>query len=141
MEATTPMSAGVGVYCVVVAVIMASWWALEIRHGAMSRPDRRRAEIRLHVAGELLTAAALLIGGLWLIAGEEKMLALVGLGMLMYTVVVSPGYFVARHELAPVAMFAVLTVMTWLGAAPQWGDVPSRTTKHSPAGHPAPTRS
>lgn len=105
------MSAGVGMYCVVVAVLMASWWVLEIRHGAMSRPDRSRAEIRLHVTGELLTAAALLLGGLWLIAGQDD-LALVGLGMLLYSVVVSPGYFVARHEVAPVAMFAVLTVMT-----------------------------
>jgi hypothetical protein len=35
--------------------------------------------------------------------------------MLLYTVVVSPGYFAARHEVAPVVMFAVLTVLT-LGA-------------------------
>jgi len=27
---------------------------------------------------------------------------------MLYTVVVSPGFFVARHEVAPVAMFAVL---------------------------------
>lgn len=60
----------------------------------------------------LLTAAALLLGGLWLITAGQEGLALVGLGMLLYTVVVSPGYFMARHEVAPAAMFAVLTVMT-----------------------------
>jgi hypothetical protein len=36
----------------------------------------------------------------------------VGLGMLLYTVVVSPGYFVARRELAVVAVFAVLLLLT-----------------------------
>ena len=39
-------------------------------------------------------------------------MALVGLGMLLYTVIQSPGYFLARHERAPVVMFAVLALLT-----------------------------
>jgi hypothetical protein len=32
--------------------------------------------------------------------------------MLLYTVIASPGYFIARHQRAPAAMFAVLAVLT-----------------------------
>jgi hypothetical protein len=32
--------------------------------------------------------------------------------MLLYTVVQSPGYFIARREPAPVAMFVVLVALT-----------------------------
>ena len=31
--------------------------------------------------------------------------------MLLYSLIQSPGYFLARHELAPVVMFAVLAVL------------------------------
>ncbi|HXZ73600.1 MAG TPA: hypothetical protein VEH31_22380 [Streptosporangiaceae bacterium] len=35
-----------------------------------------------------------------------------GLGMLLYTVIVSPGYFPARRELPAVGMFGVLAALT-----------------------------
>ena len=46
--------------------------------------------------------------------GGTQWLALVGLGMLLYTVIQSPGYFLARHQWPPVVMFAVLGVLTSL---------------------------
>ena len=90
---------------------MLAWWALAIRQGALRRPDRTPGEIRLHLAAELLTAAVLLVGGIQLGLGEGAGPAVVGLGMLLYTVVASPGYFVARGEWPPVVMFAVLGVV------------------------------
>ncbi|GEM_PF-6815152 len=47
-----------------------------------------------------------------LIAAGMAGLALAGLGMLLYTVIASPGYFIARHQRAPAVMFAVLAVLT-----------------------------
>jgi hypothetical protein len=52
----------------------------------------------LHLAAELVTAAALAAGGALLIAGGMTGPALAGLGMLLYTVIASPGYFIARHQ-------------------------------------------
>ena len=106
------MEVVVASYCVAVALVMALWWGMEIRNGALNRPDRSRAEIALHLAAELATAVVLAVGGIVLAQGGTRSLALVGLGMLMYTVIQSPGYFLARHELAPVVMFAVLAVLT-----------------------------
>ena len=47
--------------------------------------------------------------------------------MLLYTVIQSPGYFVARHERAPVVMFAVLALLT-IAAIVAHGDPLAPTT-------------
>ena len=99
---------------------MGLWWALDIRNGALRRPDRSSGEIALHLAAEMVTALLLAMGGLVLARSGPRWLALVGLGMLLYTVIQSPGYFLARHERAPVVMFAALaalTVVAIVGAA------------------------
>jgi hypothetical protein len=102
----------VGSYCVAVAAFMTLWWGIAIRNGALNRPDRTRGEIALHLTAEVTTALLLAIGGTILAGGGTRSLALVGLGMLMYTVIQSPGYFLARHEWPPVVMFAVLAGLT-----------------------------
>ena len=109
--------AGVAIYCLVVGVLMAAWWAVDIRRGALAR-DRARPEIILHLAAELVTAALLVAGGAVLLAGGITGVALAGLGMLLYTVIASPGYFIARHQWAPAAMFAVLAILS--AAAIAW---------------------
>jgi hypothetical protein len=40
-----------------------------------------------------------------------------GLGMLLYTVIASPGYFLARRELPVVGMFDVLAALTAIALA------------------------
>lgn len=106
------MQVAVAFYCVAVAVLMALWWGSEIRNGALKRPDRSRGEIALHLTAEMATALLLAIGGVLLARSGPRWLALVGLGMLLYTVIQSPGYFLARQEPAPVVMFGVLAVLT-----------------------------
>jgi len=68
----------------------------------------------LRLAAELTTAGLLIASGsAWLAIGPAAAaLAGVGLGMLLYTVIASPGYFLARRELPAAALFALLTVLT-----------------------------
>jgi hypothetical protein len=106
------MTTAVGWYGIAVGTLMAIWWVLDIRGGALRRPDRAAAEIGLHLAAELLTAALLVAGGTVLLVDGGSRLLLVALGMLLYTIVQSPGYFLARHEMAPVVMLAALIVLT-----------------------------
>jgi hypothetical protein len=59
-------------------------------------------------------------GGAWLMAGGMTGPALAGLGMLLFTVIASPGYFTARHQRAlagHVAVLAVLTIAAIAGGA------------------------
>ncbi len=106
------MQVAVASYCLAVAGLMGSWWGIEIRNGALRRTDRSRGEIMLHLAAELATALLLVVGGAVLGRGGGRWLALVALGMLLYTVIQSPGYFLTRRELAPVVMFAALGLLT-----------------------------
>lgn len=99
-------------YAITVGALMATWWLIELRGGALQRGDRTRAEMGFHLAAEFATAAALIAGGIVLLTHQQEALALVGLGMLLYTVVQSPGYFVARGERAFAFMFAALQVTT-----------------------------
>jgi hypothetical protein len=106
------MRSVVGWYAVVVGLLMTGWWSVELRAGALDRPDRTRAELRLHLVAEFLTAALLVVGGTVLLATDGTGVVLAALGMLLYTVIQSPGYFLARGERAPVVLFAVLAMTT-----------------------------
>ena len=97
---------------IAVGALMSVWWTLDIRAGALHRPDRRPIEIGLHLAAELGTAALLVVGGIVVLTGGRPVVLTVALGMLLYTVIQSPGYFLARREWPPIVMFAVLCVAT-----------------------------
>jgi hypothetical protein len=99
-------------FAIAVGVLMSGWWTLDIRSGALRRPDRQPIEIGLHLAAELVTAALLVAGGIVTLTSGGTVVLTIALGMLLYTVIQSPGYFLARRERAPVVMFAILGVAT-----------------------------
>jgi hypothetical protein len=67
----------------------------------------------LHWAAEFATALALVAGGLGLLAGWAWALPvyLVATGMLINTVINSPGYFSRQGQRAPVAIFGLLLLL------------------------------
>lgn len=116
---TSVVKIAVAWYCIVVGVLLAVWWANDLRRGAWNRGDRTHGELALHLAGELVTAGLLIgSGSAWLAAGSAAdAWVAAGLGMLLYTVIVSPGYFLARGELPVVGMFGVLAALTVVALA------------------------
>lgn len=113
------MLAAAGWFAVGVGALMLAWWGVELRGGVLERPDRQRSEIVLHVAAEALTALLLLVGGAAVLLGDPPGITSIGVllvafGMLLSTVVQSPGYFLARGERGPVVMFVALQVLTVL---------------------------
>jgi hypothetical protein len=112
-----PMVTTIGWYAVLVGVLMVGWWTVEVRAGVLDRPDRTRAELGLHLTAELVTAALLVAGGAVLLSTGEPYVFVAGLGMLLYTAIQSPGYFLARGEREPVVMFAILVTATVVALA------------------------
>jgi hypothetical protein len=106
------MRTAVGWYAVAVGLLMLGWWTVDLRQGALERPDRSRMELGLHLVAEVATALTLVVGGVLLLIDLAAGVALVGLGMLLYTVIQSPGYFLARGERAPAVLFLVLAGLT-----------------------------
>ena len=72
--------------------------------------------ISFHLIVEFLTAFALLIGGFGLFTNRRWgfYAYLLSMGMLLYTVIMSAGYYAQKGDLAMVGMFTTLTFLTVL---------------------------
>lgn len=108
------MTTLVAVYCITIGVAMAVMWTAELRRGAWARGDRSHAELALHLVAEFATSGWLIGSAaalLWFGRSATPFVAL-ALGMLLYTILVSPGYFIARRERGAAGMFAVLILLT-----------------------------
>lgn len=75
-------------------------------------PELRDEPIRLgfHLAAELVTAISLIVSGAGLLTGVgwARPAYLVSIGMLLYTSIVSPGYFAQRGDWKWTVLFAAL---------------------------------
>jgi hypothetical protein len=106
-------------YAIIVGLAMIVVWALSI--GKKQVPEFATEPIRIgfHLAAEFTTAATLLASGLALLADTQwaTEIALVAMGMLLYTAIVSPGYFGQKRQWRMVTMFASLVVLALVSVA------------------------
>lgn len=101
---------------------MIGLWAVLLTTGQVPELQTARLQIAYHLAAELLTAAAaLLVTGLGTVTGRSWAGRgyLVALGMLLYTVINSAGYYAELGDASMVGVFGILTVLTlgslWIG--------------------------
>ncbi|MEN8113205.1 MAG: hypothetical protein ABFS21_02355 [Actinomycetota bacterium] len=103
---------------IVIGLGMLGFWGFSIAGRQVPEIAEGGIEIRFHIVAEALTGLVLIAGGVavfvdatapWAVA-----LSAIGLGMLMYTLIVSPGYYVERRNTPFVVMFAGI----WLLAVP-----------------------
>ena len=107
------------IFAIVVGVGMIGQWLLFLTTGQVPELETEPLRIRFHLAAEFLTALALLIAGAALLTDQPwgRWLYLLAAGMLLYTVIVSPGYFAEKGQWAFVAMFAVVFVLALIAIA------------------------
>jgi hypothetical protein len=100
-------------YAVLVGFAMIGQWTFSLITKQVPEVKTEPFRIAFHLAGEFLTAVALIAGGLGLLTGAPwgRSTYLVSVGMLLYTVIVSPGYFAQKREWPTVGLFAVLLVL------------------------------
>ena len=109
----------VAIFAIATGFLMVAQWTLTIVRGDVAGPDagyaagRGPIEMRFHWAAEFATALALLAGGVGLLAGWAwaPPAYLVAMGMFLYTIINSPGYFAQQGQWAPVVMFALLLLL------------------------------
>lgn len=104
----------VATYSLLIGMMMIVMWSVFALTDQIPEVDERPKEIAFHLAAEFLTAFALLAGGSGLVMRRPWGFGVntAALGMLAYTVVVSPGYYAQTGDFAFVGMFAVLMVLT-----------------------------
>ena len=97
-------------YGIVVGSGMIAQWAFFILSGSVPEFQTEPWRIALHLAAELTAALVLIVSGIGTLKSTAwgRNALLVGLGMVIYSEIVSPGYFAQLGQWALVAMFAVL---------------------------------
>jgi len=97
-------------YSILVGIFMIAQWIFSIVTGGVPEFETTPWAIGFHLAAEFSTALMLLAGGIAALKLKKwsRQVLLVGLGMVIYSEIVSPGYFAEQGQWAPVAMFAVL---------------------------------
>lgn len=97
-------------YGILVGVLMIAQWTFSIVTDNVPELTTTPWAIGFHLAGEFTAALMLILGGIASLKTTNwgKPVLLVGLGMVIYSEIVSPGYFAQQGQWAMVAMFAVL---------------------------------
>ena len=110
----TRTNRGPALYAVAVGLLMLVMWGFLIAAGEVPELATGEAEIYFHLTAEFLTAFLLILGGAAVLLRRNRLgrLLTVGFGMLLYTLIVSPGYYVDLGKTPIVVMFAVLFVLT-----------------------------
>ncbi len=127
------------IYCVAVGLLMLCQWVFFLAAGQVPEVTTAPVELAFHLTAELAPATALAVGGLAVLADRTwgRLVALVALGMVSYSVIVSAGYFAQQSGWPLVAMFAVLLVGA-LASARALASMPRQVTE--PRRHDGATR-
>jgi len=104
------------VVMIVVGAGIVGFWGISVAGGSVPEIRAGTREIWFHVAAEVLTGAALVAAAIATIADPEASWAAWpsagAFGMLVYTLIQSPGYYVDHRDPAMLGMFAGVWVVT-----------------------------
>ena len=106
----------------VVGVMMVLQWGFFIAAGAVPELETEPVRIAFHLAAELVTAVGLASSGLAVLKRWPwgvKAFPIFS-GMLLYSVIVSPGYFAQQGQWIFVAMFALVLALAVAALRPFW---------------------
>ena len=103
-------------YSIIIGTAMICMWIAFLFTNQVPEINTAPLKIRYHLLAEFLTALLLLIGGFSLYTKKSWgfHLYLISMGMLLYTVIVSAGYYADLGEIVMVGMFMFFQVMTIL---------------------------
>jgi peptidoglycan/LPS O-acetylase OafA/YrhL len=103
----------VAIYSVFIGLFMVGFWSMLLLTNQVPA-DQKPYAISFHLGGEFLTAILLIFSGvgIWLNRLWARSLSTLALGLLLYTVIVSPGYYAQLGNLPMVVMFIVLAILT-----------------------------
>ena len=99
-------------YGIIVGFGMIVQWTLSIISGNVPEFQTEPWRIAFHLGAEALAATMLIIGGIGTLKSTSwyKNVLLVGLGMIVYSEIVSPGYFAQQGQWLMVGMFAIILI-------------------------------
>jgi hypothetical protein len=110
------MKTVVSVYSITMGVAIIAFWSVLWAIGAIPDLMNKPWEIAMHLAAEFTTAGLLLVSGLglWFQARWALRVNVFASGMLVYSLIQTPGYYLERNAMIFVLMLAVSFLITVL---------------------------
>ena len=101
------------VYSLFMGISMLAMWLMFYFTNSIPEIQTKPVELGLHVVAEVSTALLLIIGAIGLLLKKSWGLKtyLISMGMLLYTLIMSPGYFLQKGEIPFVIMFMVFLML------------------------------
>jgi hypothetical protein len=106
-------------YGIVVGLLILGMWSFFLVSDQVPELETEPFRISFHLAAEFTTAISLVTGGIGLIRNlsHARNVYFVATGMLLYSLIVSPGYYAQKGQWAFVVMFTLLIVLTLISVA------------------------
>lgn len=97
-------------YSILVGISMIGLWTMLFLNNEIPEISSTPIAISMHIAAEMVTAILLIFSGIGLLFKKIWGLQtyMFSMGMLVYTLIQSPGYYAEKGEWAFVVMFAVI---------------------------------
>jgi hypothetical protein len=104
----------IAVYSVTVGVLMLALWGWFWATGAIPEMTTKPWEIAMHLTAEFTTAGLLIASGIGLLAEAHWAMRVnvFASGMLVYSLIQSPGYYLQKNAMTFVALFAAAFLIT-----------------------------
>jgi hypothetical protein len=101
------------IYSILIGIAMLGMWSIFVATGQVPELRTSFYSIAMHIVGEIVTALALIAGGYGLFTGKKWgfQVYMLSMGMLLYTLIVSPGYYLQSGNAVMSGMFAVFFVI------------------------------
>jgi len=101
-------------FAIFVGISMIGLWTMLLLTSQVPELETSPFSIAFHLVAEIFTAFLLIIGGIMVyrkhLLGEK--IYLISVGMLLYTVINSSGYYAQSGDWGFVVMFAILFILT-----------------------------
>jgi hypothetical protein len=109
-------------FAIAAGLLMIAQWAFFLITRQVPELQTERMRVLFHLVAEFLTAAALMVSGVGLLLQQTWAATIypVALGMLLYTIIASSGYFAQKRVWPIVGMFAVLLILTAISLIVFW---------------------
>jgi hypothetical protein len=101
-------------FATLVGIGMIFQWTLSYVREQIPELQTEPIRIKFHIAAEMFTAVSLLTAGVGLLTSVPwaSSLYLISIGMLLYTSVVSPGYFAQQGQWGWLVMFGIIILLS-----------------------------
>lgn len=101
------------IYSFFMGISMIAMWSIFYVTNSIPEIQTKPIELGMHIAAEFLTAILLIAGAIGLFSNKNWGLKvyLLSMGMLLYTLIMSPGYFFQQGQIPFVVMFIVFIVL------------------------------